>query len=130
MCLISSKEKPEVASQDIKCYKILAHERKNYFTPYRDFPVKFNEVLNDEALEKVGKYFDYTIVESGYFHSYSSTNAAMLKIRELNRRRKSHGKEPLKLDVFEAYIPEGSLYYKGVFSDMCSKSLVITNVKI
>lgn len=130
MCLITNQDIPRIAEEDIKCYKILAHERRHYYTPYRDYTIEFNTLLTDKADENINEYFGYNIIESGYFHTYLDKEVALKTIKELNKKRKTKGKEPLKLDVFEAIVPKDSLYYKGVYSDMCSKNLLITNVKI
>ena len=134
MCLITTKNIPEIAQEDIVCYKFYVlhkvkddinspYDKDKYLSPYRGVPApNINEVANTE-LDKAYlcdsntsnlKYF----VMKG-FHSYKYLDDL---IKELSFW--------LSYDtmIFKCIIPKGTKYYEGTFdgsSSYCSESIIL-----
>ena len=131
MCLFSKEEVPRIAQEDIECFKILQQKDGQWITPYRDYPVEFNKVLeaiNNNEFSKTHKYptyIDYYAISEGYFHVCDSEKSTRKHAEEIKiaYTRNKHKCPPLT--GFKAIIPKGSEYYIGVHGDLCSDKLII-----
>lgn len=128
MCLYSTRDKPQIADKDIPCYKVLLYKNEQYYTPFIDYRVQFEQKMVDDTEEIVPKaVFDYFEVEHGYFHTCGTLGAVRNILMQL-KVNSSRSRKPLpKLRIFKATIPKGSAYYEGVREDYCSKELIIHN---
>ena len=128
MCLFSKQQVPKVAVEDIECFKILKELHGAYYTPYRDTPVKFNELMEtgrNPFIIGTRRVYDYYVIEEGYFHSCSTKEFAD---KEFNRIKIGCFRDKVKLPklhIFKAIIPKGTHYYVGVNGDLCSDKLII-----
>lgn len=128
MCLYTKQEAPKVATEDIECYKVLKKEDGKWVTPYRGYPVKFNEVMEAEG-QKIdgmfafGRHYE---ISMGYFHASKDSLGIYQVYKSIEVYcSREHIKEP-ELKTFKAIIPKGSNYYIGVRGDICSDKLIIT----
>ena len=104
MCLITKQKQPEIAKEDVVCYKIIKLNPNNrkyesYF--YSEMKWKLNQ-LYSTTLDKSGKY----VLEG--FHSYAHYQDA-LEILEKEM--------PLGCILVKCVIPKGAYYYKGKHND-------------
>ena len=129
MCLITTKNIPEIAQEDIVCYKFyilhIAKDDINFTSynkgelrsPYRGMLApNIDEVANTE-LGKVHLY-DSNIVMKG-FHSYKYLDDL---IREL------YFWQSYDITIFKCIIPKGAKYYEGKFDESpsyCSESIIL-----
>ena len=129
MCLITTKNIPEIAQEDIVCYKFYvlhkvkddinssSYNKDGLSSPYRGVPApNINEVANTE-LGKVHLY-DSNIVMKG-FHSYKYLEDL---IKEL------YFWQSYNIMIFKCIIPKGAKYYEGTFGESpsyCSESIIL-----
>lgn len=120
MCLITTKNIPEIAQEDIVCYKFYKLRENKLFSPYQDvLAPNINEVANTE-LGKVHLY-DSNIVMKG-FHSYKYLDDL---IREL------YFWQSYDITIFKCIIPKGAKYYEGKFGESpsyCSESIILKEI--
>lgn len=128
MCLYTREEKPLIADKDIPCYKVLFYKNGEYYTPFRDYRVKFEQKMIDDTEETSPKViFEYFEIECGYYHTCGTKQGVKNIILQLAVHSKRNKLPIPKLRVFKATIPKGSAYYEGVREDYCSKELIIHN---
>ena len=132
MCLYTKQLEPKIAEEDIEVSKILKKQNGRWVTPYRNYPVKFNEVMEAESIytkEYLLNPYNYKIVyeyreiTEGFFHS-NNTDEVIKEFQIAHSREK---KKCPEVKVFKAIIPKGSEYYVGVRTDICSTKLIILN---
>jgi hypothetical protein len=124
MCLIiKPKQNPEIATEDITCYKVLYYNSvsNEYSTVFQRAVVKAESVY--ESILTVADNGIYVAVEEG-LHSFvhiedanmltSFFNFAPLVDIENNYK--------LKCVIAKCLIPKGSTYYAGVFETFTKKS--------
>ena len=127
MCLITTKDIPEIAQEDIVCYKLYKLRDNKLLSPYREVVApSINEVTNtvlDRAcvFNYKGNRVNYSV--SRGFHSYK--NISNLK-EELHfwTRFLAHS----NVRIFKCIIPKGTKYYEGKFGDFpsyCSESIIL-----
>ena len=138
MCLITTKNIPEIAQEDIVCYKFYvvhkvkddinssSHDKDEYLSPYWDMRApNINEVANTE-LDKAYLCDSNTsnlnyFVRKG-FHSYKYLDDL---IEEL------YFWQPCDAKIFKCIIPKGTKYYEGEFDDStsyCSESIILKEI--
>lgn len=131
MCLYTKQICPLRADKDIICYKVFTDSfdkfhimtpylRKHIFKPTKNNPTlmddtDFNvEINNATVMYPNGRICKIKCVGYGMIHAY-------VNIRGI------HG-PTLR---YKCIIPKGTLYYKGMFGDICAKKiLVIEQVNI
>lgn len=121
MCLTSNEKTPSTSTYNITCYKILIPVGGELFSPYRDFLFPVSKVVVDPIDKEPSEIFGVTMIEGGYFHSYTDINTAQKKINELKRKVPKN----TVLKIYEAQIPSGTNFFIGLNKDICSKSLKI-----
>ena len=132
MCLITTKNIPEIAQEDIICYKFYvlhkvkddinlpSYDKDGYLSPYQGMPAPaINEVTNtllDRAY--LSKYTAVYMVGRG-FHSFKYLDDL---INELDFWQSSD------IEIFKCIIPKGTKYYEGTFDgrpSYCSESIIL-----
>ena len=128
MCLFTREEKPLIADKDISCYKVLCYKNGEYYTPFRDYRVQFEQKMIDDTEETSPKaVFDFFEIDCGYYHTCGTLKSVRIVLLML-KTHSTRNKLPLpKLRIFKATIPKGSAYYDGLREDYCSKELIIHN---
>lgn len=122
MCLATESKTPSINNgYDIVCYKILVHVGGKLITPYMDFLFPVGEIITDKAPDTSFDAFGFRVIESGYFHSYKTLEAAKKKVQELKRK----DKKKKEFRIYRAEIPTETPFFEGQFEDLCSKSLKI-----
>ena len=116
---------PLKAHRDIKCYKALiacynpATKEVDYISPFYAKDWKIGEIQEATQIWNRNK----SIVEDGYFHSYSLEEDAQKLARSLRY-------PPV---IAKCIIPEGSEYYVGTDNECkpcyASKQLVVKEIK-
>ena len=132
MCLITTKDIPEIAQEDIVCYKFYvlhkvkddinlpSYDKDGYLSPYQGMPAPIiNEVTNtllDRAY--LSKYTAVYMVGRG-FHSFKYLDDL---IEELDFWLS------FDIKIFKCIIPKGTKYYEGKYGDFhsyCSESIIL-----
>lgn len=132
MCWISYlKPKAKIAIKPIKVNKVLKKDKTSPFmgSVYSfDKPMPKVTINIDEWLDCLRERF--FAISEGY-HSYSkymcykSNDEGIHVYTDFFRKKikcydKSH-------EIFEAYIPAGTKYYKNIFGEIVSETLVVSN---
>ena len=141
MCLITTKNIPEIAQEDIVCYKFYvlhkvkddinlpSYDKDGYLSPYQGMPAPtINEVTNTllggaEYAEVFlnGITISMYLVNLG-FHSFKCFN-------DLVEETHFHSASIIK--IFKCIIPKGSKYYEGVYCEYpsyCSESIILKEI--
>lgn len=98
MCLSTEQRKPQIATEDIICYKIIHKDMTSLF--HKEFKWEFGKVYHTEMATP--PFFMYIVIEQG-FHSYSTLKGT--------REGYYHSTEPCI--AVKCTIPKGSEYYTG-----------------
>lgn len=121
MCLLS-KQSIYTADSDIVCYKVGEASSNGITSPYKFFFFEFDKLYTDQEPEKVMEYgTDHKMIEAGFFHAFADARIALEEAEDLNRWY-DYGR---KYKAFQAIIPKGTKYYKGLHHDICAKSIKI-----
>lgn len=134
MCLITTKNIPEIAQEDIVCYKYYIVEKKDgkekLISPYRRVSApNLNEAVNTK-LDKIFSPTGFDINDSAYykiqkgFHSFKYFKHVIQDIETWEDIRTRI--EYPNYKVFKCIIPKGTKYYEGMFNEAfsyCSKSI-------
>lgn len=136
MCLITTKDIPEIAQEDIVCYKFYVlhevyppYEGAVLLSPYQNSPApainKVTTTLLDDTKYTVmslnNTIVSRCLVNLG-FHSFKYLNDL---VRETNFYPFS------TIKIFKCIIPKGSKYYEGVYckySSYCSESIILKEI--
>nr|DAI16461.1 MAG TPA: hypothetical protein [Bacteriophage sp.] len=119
MCLLS-EQGIYTADSDIMCYKVGKVSLNGIISPYESFFFEFDKLYTDQKPETIMERIDgLKMIVAGFFHAFADERAALIKAEEL---RHSYNK---KYKVFQALIPKGTKYYKGLHHDICAKSIKI-----
>jgi hypothetical protein len=127
MCLYIKRDQlPQVAEEDITCYKQVEEKLNNegiYTTFYMKAEVKLGEKYSSE-LEKYNlKLGVLYVIEKG-LHSFSKLEDAIDDLQDGITRSDS------KSHVIECIIPKGSTYYLGTYAHLdCFASDIIVYSK-
>ena len=128
MCLITTKNIPEIAQEDIVCYKFyilimegdINYDKNGLLSPYQgSLAPTINKVTNtllDRAY--LSKYTAVYMVGRG-FHSFKYLDDL---IEELDFWLS------FDIKIFKCIIPKGTKYYEGKFGDFpsyCSESIIL-----
>ena len=127
MCLITTKSIPEIAQEDIVCYKFyilimegdINYDKNGLLSPYQgSLAPTINKVTNtllDKAYLKYGAAY---MINRG-FHSFKYLDDL---INELDFW------QSFDIEIFRCIIPKGTKYYEGNFGDFpsyCSESIIL-----
>lgn len=127
MCLITTKDIPEIAQEDIVCYKLYKLRDNKLLSPYREVVApNINEVTNtvlDRAcvFNYKGNHVNYSV--SRGFHSYKNISNSKEELRFW-----IHFLAYSNVRIFKCIIPKGTKYYEGKFGDFpsyCSESIIL-----
>lgn len=128
MCLLS-KQDIYTADSDIMCYKVGVVSSNGITSPYEFFFFEFDKLYTDQKLEKIIEYIgSHKRIGAGFFHAFADERAALKEVEDLNNLfgdlNKSCGYN-IEYKTFQAIIPKGTKYYKGLHHDICAKSIKI-----
>lgn len=126
MCLITTKDIPEITQEDIVCYKFYKLRGTKLFSPYQDMLApNINEVVN-------------TVLDRAYLHRYRGKNPIYMINRGFHSFRyleeligESHFWKYSDVRIFKCIIPQGTKYYKGKFHNFpsyCSESIILKEI--
>ena len=108
MCLRVTRFHVSKARKDIPCYKVLDKENGKLVTPYMGVP--FTEVPLEKDAPNINWGIPFvTEIGRGYIHVY----------RE-NPQYKQAKEKGIKVERYNAYIPKGTKYWKGI--QFCNES--------
>jgi hypothetical protein len=127
MCLeIKKGDLRKTAEEDIACYKILATISSDSgeivrFTPLRevlvditkDFEAKGSEDYLEQALGEISV---------GFIHTFENLEDTILALCTFKAIMTMNEVNYSGLEIWKCVIPEGTKFYKGVFSDIKSSS--------
>ena len=100
MCLRTEQSKPQIATKDIICYKIIHKDMTSLF--HKEFKWEFGKVYETEMTTTHTCFLMQTMVEQG-FHSYSTLKAT----------REGYYSSSEPCIAVKCTIPFGSEYYTG-----------------
>lgn len=121
MCLLS-KQDIYTADSDIMCYKVGKASRNGIISPCELFFFEFDKLYTDQEPEMITECEEgHKMIEAGFFHAFADARVALKEAEGLNRWY-DYSK---KYKVFQAIIPKGTKYYKGLHHDICAKSIKI-----
>ena len=121
MCLLS-KQDIYTADSDIMCYKVGKVSRNGIISPCELFFFEFDKLYTDQKPEMITECEEgHKMIEAGFFHAFADARVALKEAEGLNRW---YGYDK-KYKVFQAIIPKGTKYYKGLHHDICAKSIKI-----
>ena len=120
MCLITTKDIPEIAQEDIVCYKIYILIEDELLSPYQGSPAPAINKVTNTLLDRayLSKYTAVYMVGRG-FHSFKYLHDL---IEELDFWLS------FDIKIFKCIIPKGTKYYEGKFGDFpsyCSESIIL-----
>ena len=124
MCLITTKNIPEIAQEDIVCYKIyILIAEDELLSPYQGSPAPAINKVTNTLLDRayLSNYRAAYMVSRG-FHSLKYVGDL---IKELDFWLYSD------IKIFKCIIPKGTKYYEGKFSDFpsyCSESIILKEI--
>lgn len=133
MCLYTKQTEPEVAEEDIICYKFyMIYNHGVLFSPYQGFRAPEIGVITNTELGKpynpeesnfyIHNFYDFKGIDKG-FHSF--------KTLEDTKSIVDGYKEHFVLVIYKCIIPKGSLYYSGKFrkyESYCSNNIKLIEV--
>lgn len=122
MCLFS-EQGIYTADSDIMCYKVgkvPLNGINGIISAFELFFFEFDKLYTDQEPEMITECEEcLKMIGAGFFHAFVDERYALIKAEEL---RHSYNKE---YKVFQAIIPKGTKYYKGLHHDICAKSIKI-----
>ena len=121
MCLITTKDIPEIAQEDIVCYKFYvlhkvkddinlpSYDKDGYLSPYQGMPAPTINKVTNTLLDRayLSKYTAVYMVGRG-FHSFKYLDDL---IEELDFWLS------FDIKIFKCIIPKGTKYYEGKSGD-------------
>ena len=121
MCLITTKNIPEIAQEDIVCYKFYKLcDNDELFSPYQgSHAPAINKVTNTLLDRAYLSNYRATYMISRGFHSFKYLDDL---INELDFW------QSFDIKIFRCIIPKGTKYYEGKFGDFpsyCSQSIIL-----
>lgn len=135
MCLITTKNIPEIAQEDIVCYKYYIVEKKDgkekLTSPYYGVSAPNLNKTVSTKLDRISSPTGFDIInDSAYyavqkgFHSFKYLKHVIQDIETWKDIRTRI--EYPNYKVFKCIIPKGTKYYEGIFGEVfsyCSKSI-------
>lgn len=94
-----------------------------------DFHIPFNEKLPQETIKEYLIYLTLWRIDNGY-HSYSADGKIVDSVQEFYLILKNGYFSPTyshKYNIYNGYIPKGTLYYENGYGEIVSETLVVTN---
>ena len=133
MCLYTKQTEPEIAKEDIICYKFYVRYDETLFSPYQESRAPEIGIVANTELGRsyrptdIGSYIHnflgFKRIDKG-FHSFKTLEEVE---REVNKYKRE-----FDLVIFKCIIPRGSSYYKGIFNDRyesyCSNSIKLIEI--
>lgn len=123
MCLQASHYRAKRAKHDIYVIKFLKpllnvkrgdHE---YVTPHVYKPIRLNKSYTHKRdYVYMSLPFRYNYISNGAYHAFIHDPIRLLYFSK-------------ECVPFIAYIPKGAYYYKGMYDDICSPCMFITDIK-
>ena len=114
MCLTIKKgQEPQIASEDIPCYKVILMYDNYYITPYREMRIEIgctyeSELYTSGALIlKHSQY--YAQIDIG-LHSFKNLKGATDDLSFLPSN-------DYTVEIVKCIIPKGATYYEGTFNN-------------
>lgn len=121
MCLLS-KQDIYTADSDIMCYKVGEVSLNGIISPCEFFFFEFDKLYTDQKPEMITECEEgHKMIEAGFFHAFADEIVAFKEAEGLN----GWCGFSKKYKVFQAIIPKGTKYYKGLHHDICAKSIKI-----
>ena len=120
MCLITTKNIPEIAQEDIVCYKIYILIGDELLSPYQGSPAPTINKVTNTLLDRayLSNYRAAYMISKG-FHSFKYLDDL---IEELDFWLS------FDIKIIKCIIPKGTKYYEGKFGDFpsyCSESIIL-----
>ena len=118
MCLRTEQLKPQIATEDITCYKIICKDMSSLFHP--EFKWEFGKVYHTEMITTYSSFLRETQIEQG-FHSY-------LTLRET---REAYYSSTEPCIAVKCTIPKDTSYYTGkhgVRKGYASEKIIINEI--
>lgn len=130
MCLYTKQTEPEIAEEDIICYKFYRKYNETLVSPYQKVAAPEIGIITNTELGKsyrpndngsyIHNFLGFKRVDKG-FHSFKT-------LEEIKHVVENN----LYLVIFKCIIPRGSSYYKGIFDDRyesyCSNSIKLIEI--
>jgi hypothetical protein len=121
MCLFS-EQGIYTADSDIMCYKVGKVALNGIKSPSEWFFFEFDKLYTDQEPEMITECEEgHKMIGAGFFHAFVDERVALKEAEGVNRWY-GYSKE---YKVFQAIIPKGTKYYKGLHHDICAKSIKI-----
>ena len=114
MCLKSIKTTPDIAQEDIVCYKIVNF---NYKSPYYSLEYSVNTTYINNMESEITSYGDGVKVGGGYYHTFKETESV---VKYLETR----GSFNRRTHLLRCIIPKGTEYYQNEF-EYASRALKV-----
>ena len=123
MCLITTKNIPEIAQEDIVCYKIYILIEDELLSPYQGSPAPAINKVTNTLLDRayLSNYRGAYMISKG-FHSFKYLDDL---IKELDFW------QSYDIKIFKCIIPKGTKYYEGKFNNSpsyCSESIILKEI--
>ena len=131
MCLYTKNQKPEIAQEDIKVYKVMRVANTSddndetvtygvppYFSGYI-YVKGLNKPRTESKPAKETTWSPYYCVEEGYLHAFKDWFRAAKRVTAL----KCENPHSSYYDIVEMYIPAGTAYYVGGDDDIAASAL-------
>lgn len=103
MCLRTEQRKPQIATENIICYKVIRKDMSSLF--HEEFKWEFGKLYETEMETSFSPFLQNALIEKG-FHSYST----------LEGTREAYFASLKPCIVVKCTIPEGTPYYTGTHS--------------
>ena len=131
MCLYTKNQKPEIAQEDIKVYKVMRVANTSddddetvtygvppYFSGYI-YVKGLNKPRTESKPARETSAKKWYCVEEGYLHAFVDWYRAAKRVAAL----KYENPYSSYYDIVEMYIPAGSMYYVGYDGDIAASAL-------
>ena len=130
MCLYTKNQKPEIAQEDIKVYKVMRVAKSSegdeavtygvppYFPGYI-YVKGLNKPRTESKPERETSAKKWYCVEEGYLHAFKDWFRAAKRVTAL----KYENPHSPYYDIVEMYIPAGTTYYVGDDDDIAASAL-------
>lgn len=145
--LITDQEKPNLALDDIKCFKVMVKWKNAFYVcpPAFQYFLKndklveyqLNTLYTEESNDSQKDYRKDWVIGEWFFHTFADIKSAIDFIDYLTERinNKNLTKKPelyqlppdAELLILDAIIPKGSLYYEWSYKEVKSEKTYASN---
>ena len=145
--LITTQKKPNLALNDIKCFKVMVKWRDSFYVCPPAFQYflqndklveyKLNVLYTEESNDSQKDYRKDWVIGEGFFHTFADIESAKDFVVYLTQRinnkeltkKPEHYKLPTNADlvILSAIIPKGSLYYEWPYKEVKSEKTYASN---